>query len=203
MPLAFVWSSFQVNYIWSFDLYQICMNSLNRSPTSIKYFDFLNYPSGWLPLQSPPRCYRTHNQLGLPPPITHLLLPTRGVSLSRGLHPHRWAAEEAWSHQDFNFTHSGMSSFNIFHGVGVGYWKRLAFTSYPQNVEIPFPFSQRWLFLREDFCRNISSFCTESHLLWGVDKKWHWLKINGGLSRWRRLLWEKKSVCSAPCGAST
>ena len=56
---------------------------------------------------------------------------------------------------------------------------------------------RQWLFLREDFCCNISSFCTESNLLWGVDKKWHWLKINGGLSRWRRLPWEKKSVCSA------
>ena len=54
------------------------MNSLNRSPTSINYFDFLNYPSGWLPLQSPPRCYRTHNQLGLPPPSPTSCSPQEG-----------------------------------------------------------------------------------------------------------------------------
>ena len=177
------------------------MNSLNRSPTSINYFDFLNYPSGWLPLQSPPRCYRTHNQLGLPPPSPTSCSPQEGSHSPGG-----------FILTDEQQRRPGPTKISILliqeclvltFLVGFGYWKRLAFTPYPQNVEIPFPFSQRWLFLREDFCRNISSFCTESHLLWGVDKKWHWLKINGGLSRWRRLLWEKKSVCSAPCGAST
>ena len=74
-------------------------------------------------------------------------------------------------------------------------WK-IIFSIFPKMWKSLFHF-QRWLFLREDFCCNISSFCTESNLLWGVDKKWHWLKINGGLSRWRRLPWEKKSVCSA------
>ena len=47
---------------------------------------------------------------------------------------------------------------------------------------------QQWLFLREDFCCNISSFCTESNLLC-----WRWQKVALIENQWRSV--KMKKVC--------